>query len=98
MSEIPAVETELLEMIAGITLDSPSSIRYELFNFVRKHWAEFTKAAEIKGAICKQLELSSASFDLMLNNPEMAWGVEALHRNIKPGWLKDSLDYTAGHE
>ena len=93
-----AVETELLEMIAGITLASPSTVRYELFGFVRKHWAEFTKATEIKEAICKQLELSSASFDMMLNNPEMAWGVEALTRNIKPGWLKDYLDYTSGHE
>ena len=89
---------ELLELIASIDLKSPSSVRYELFEFVRTNWAAFTEAAAIKTAICRQLELSSAVFDMMLMNPEMAWGTEALHRNVKPGWLRDYLDYTTGHE
>lgn len=89
---------ELLGLIEEIDLKSPPSVRYELFEFVRKNWSEFEEAAAIKSAICRKLEVSSAVFDMMLLNPEMAWGIEALHRNVKPGWLEDYLQYTAGHE
>jgi hypothetical protein len=89
---------ELLKLIEDIGLDSPSSVRYELFNFVRIYWAEFTDASLIQAAICTKLELSVASFNMMLMNPDLCWGLESLHRNFKPGWLKNYIEYTAGHE
>ena len=89
---------ELLALIEGIDLSSVSSIRFELFNFIRNFWGEFTDASLIQAAVCKKLELSSATFNMMLMNPSLCWGLESLHRNLKPGWLKNYVDYTAGHE
>lgn len=89
---------ELLELIKGIDLDSPGSVRHELFNFIRKFWTEFSDATLIQDAVCKQLELSPHSFNLMLMNPELCLGLECLHRNLRPGFLRDYIDYTAGHE
>lgn len=89
---------ELLQLIEVIDLDSPGSVRYELFNFIRMFWAEFTDASLIQAAVCKKLELSPQSFNMLLMNPELCWGLESLHRNLKPGWLRDYIDYTQGHE
>jgi hypothetical protein len=89
---------ELLALIEDISLDSPSAVRYELFNFIRKYWTELPDPLLVQDAVCKKLELSSHSFNNLLMNPELCWGLESLHRNIKPGWLRDYLDYTAGHE
>lgn len=89
---------ELLSLINEISLDSPGAVRFELFSFIRKHWADFTDATLIQGAVCKRLELSPQSFNMLLMNPDLCYGVESLHRNLRPGWLRDYIDYTAGHE
>jgi hypothetical protein len=89
---------ELLDLIKGITLESPGAVRHELFHFIRKFWTEFTDPSLIQDAVCKQLELSPQSFNMMLMNPELCLGLESLHRNLRPGWLRDYIDYTAGHE
>lgn len=89
---------ELLKLIEDIELTSSSTIRFELFNFIRMYWSQFTDASLIQAAVCKKLELSNASFNMMIMNPELCWGLESLHRNLKPGWLRNYLDYTAGHE
>jgi hypothetical protein len=89
---------ELLALIEDITLDSPSAVRYELFNFIRKYWEELPDPVRIQEAVCAKLEMSPSAFNTLLMSPELCWGLETLHRDLRPGWLRDYLDYTAGHE
>ncbi len=89
---------ELLEILSHITPESPEAIKQEVFNFIRKFWADVGEQLEIKDKVCEALKLTHQQFNLLLLNPEIVFGSEALSRNIKNGWLKDYLYYTAGHE
>lgn len=89
---------QLLELLESIDADAPATVRQEVFNFIRRWWAEIGESIEIKEKVCERLHIGPAQFNMLLINPGLAFGAEGLHRNIKAGWLKDYLDYTAGHE
>src|SRR3990167_2442403 len=89
---------ELLALINTLDDSAPALVRQEIFNFIRKWWDEVGEAVDIKEAICRKLHIGPQQFNMLLANPGLAFGAETLHKNIKPGWLKDYLDYTSGHE
>lgn len=89
---------ELLEILAHVTPHAPLAVRLEVFHFIRKHWEEFKEAEIIKTEVCKAMDISPQQFNLLLLNPEIIFGAEVISKNLKPGWLKDYVDYTAGHE
>lgn len=89
---------ELLSILEHVKPSSPLAVRLEVFNFIRKHWEEFKEAEIIKDRVCAAMELTPQQFNLLLLNPEIVFGAEVLSRNLKPGWLRDYVDYTAGHE
>jgi hypothetical protein len=89
---------ELTEILSHVSEDSPISIKQEIFNFIRKFWAEFGEAPDIQEKVCAALKISPQEFNLLLLNPEIVYGSEVLNRNLKDGWLKDYVYYTAGHE
>lgn len=89
---------ELHSIIDSIDDSAPATVRQEVFNFIRKWWAEVGESTEIREKICTKLRIGPAQFNMLLVNPGLAFGAETLHKSIRPGWLKDYLDYTAGHE
>jgi hypothetical protein len=54
--------------------------------------------AQLRTIICDKIKLSPQQFNLLLLNPEIVFGHEILNRNLKDGWLRDYVYYTAGHE
>lgn len=89
---------ELLKIIDSIDDSAPAAVRQEVFNFIRKWWAEVGEAIDVRDKICAKLRIGPAQFNMLLANPGLAFGAETLHKSIRPGWMKDYLDYTAGHE
>lgn len=89
---------EVLELINGLDDSAPAMVRQEVFTFIRKWWAEVGESIILKEAACEKLRIGPAQFNMLLMNPGLAFGAESLHRNLKAGWLKDYIDYTAGHE
>lgn len=89
---------ELKEIFTHIDDTSPETVKQEVFNFVRKYWAEFGEVEEVKQAICDKFKITPQEFAMLLLNPEMIFGSEVLSKNFKDGWLRDYLYYTAGHE
>lgn len=89
---------ELLDLISKIDDSAPVAVHREIFDFVRKYWDEFTDPTVIKEAICIRLKYTPQQFNLLLVNPEIVYGSETLSKNLKPGWLKDYIYYTSGHE
>lgn len=91
-------KSELIAILSHITPASPEPIKQEVFNFIRKYWADLGEQLEIKDKVCEALKLTPQQFNLLLINPEIVFGTEILSRNISEGWLKDYILYTAGHE
>lgn len=91
-------KSELIAILSHITPASPEPIKQEVFNFIRKYWADLGEQLEIKDKVCEALKLTPQQFNLLLINPEIVFGTEILSRNILEGWLKDYILYTAGHE
>lgn len=89
---------ELLTILDSINSDSPATVRQEVFHFIRKWWEKLGEDIDIKEKVCERLHIGPAQFNMLLTNPGLAFGAETLHKNIRPGWLKDYLEYTAGHE
>ncbi len=89
---------ELMEILSKLTPSAPQPVKQEVFNFIRKFWAEVGEQLEIKDKVCEVLDLTPQQFNLLLLNPEVVFGVETLNKNIRSGWLKDYVFYTSGHE
>lgn len=89
---------ELKEILTHVGEDSPESVKQEVFNFIRKYWAEFGEVEEIKQGVCEKFKITPQEFSMLLLNPEMIFGSEVLSKNLKEGWLRDYILYTAGHE
>lgn len=91
-------KAELLEVLTHLDPDSPEPVKQEVFNFIRKFWTDMGEQLEIKDKVCEVLKMTPQQFNLLLLNPEIVFGHEALNRNLKDGWLKDYIYFTAGHE
>jgi DNA polymerase III delta prime subunit len=89
---------EVYAIIDSIDDSAPASVRQEVFNFIRKWWTEVGESVELRNRVCTKLRIGPAQFNMLLMNPSLAFGAETLHKSLKPGWLKDYLDYTSGHE
>lgn len=89
---------QLLDLLGGIDDTSPPAVQQEIFNFIRKWWASIGESPDIRDKVCERLKLTPQMFNLLVMNPEIVYGEENLNKNLKAGWLKDYVYYTAGHE
>ena len=89
---------ELFTLIESLPSTPPPSLKYELFEFIRKYWTEVGEDTTIQEIICRKLGITKALFNTFLENPRLVHGSEILARFLKPGWMKDYLEYTSGHE
>lgn len=90
---------EFLSLLDRVEPESPPVVKVEIFTFIRGYWAESGEDPELAEKVCKKLGITRGTFELWLESPELIYGIENLHRYLKPGsWLRQYLDYTSGHE
>ncbi|UOF78510.1 hypothetical protein [Caudoviricetes sp.] len=90
--------SELLALIGSLHEATNSTIRTELFNLIRSWWNEIGPEDSIRELTCSRLGISAPAFNMFLLNPDLCLGLEIGHKNIRAGWLRDYLDYTANNE
>lgn len=89
---------EMIALIDSLDKDVSPAAKHELFNCIRRWWDELGEDTTIADRVCAKLDMTKPMFSMYLNNPGLVYGLETLHRNVKPGWLRTYLDYTSGHE
>ena len=91
--------TEFLNLLERVDPESPPIVKVEIFNFIRSFFSESGEDVSLIEKVCEKLSITKGTFNLWLESPELIYGIENLHRYLKPkSWLRYYLDYTSGHE
>jgi len=98
MTDLSPKKAELIALLKRIDEKTKPETKQAVFKFIKTWWSQFGKDTEITELVCQKLNMSPRMFAICVEEPAAILGVDRISKYLKPGWLKNYIDYTSGCE